>query len=354
MDKLNLCILCGGKSSEHRISLISAGNVISALNKDKYNLIIIGIDLQGNWKLLNKDNAFIHTESAATISINPEAPNVIVRKAQKRLIILDEGSGAELCDIDVFFPVMHGAFGEDGTVQGLFRTWEVPFVGCDILGSAICMDKDLTKRVLRDSDIPVSNWITLRKYEDIPPFQRVVQELGVPFFIKPANAGSSVGVNKVDTEEKYIEGIKEAFIHDNKILIEEAFIGKEVECAILGNDHAKASPIGEIVPSVNFYDFETKYLNVSAASLKIPAQIDDSIATILQNTALRAFKLLECRGLSRVDFFLKPDNSFVLNEINTLPGFTSTSMYPLLWENAGLSYSSLLDELISLAMESRR
>jgi D-alanine-D-alanine ligase len=351
MDKHKLCIICGGKSSEHRISLISAKNVISALNKDKYQLTIIGIDLEGRWKLIDADNPFVYTESAATIGINPASREVYIRRMSDKVCIFNEDDGEVLDTVDIFFPVMHGAFGEDGTVQGLFRTWDLPFVGCDILGSALCMDKDLTKRVLRDSDIPVTNWISIRKHEDIPPFQRVVQELGVPVFVKPSNAGSSVGVSKVNAEEEYLQAIHEAFRHDEKLLIEEAFTGKEVECAILGNEEPKASTIGEIVPTVNFYDFDTKYLNVSAASLKIPAEIDDTVALELQHTALRAFQLLECRGLSRVDFFLKADNSFVLNEVNTLPGFTSTSMYPLLWEHAGLGYSDLLDNLIALAID---
>lgn len=351
MARPKLCVICGGKSPEHNVSLVSTKNIIAALNKEKYHLLLIGITQDGKWKLLDLANPFVNTESTATISINLTGRDIFIKRKDNQVFIIDDGNGQIIDSIDILFPVMHGSFGEDGTVQGLFRSWELPFVGCDILGSALCMDKDLTKRVLRDSDIPVVKWVTVRKYDDIPGFQRIVEELGLPVFIKPANAGSSVGVSKVNAEPEYWQSIEEAFRHDEKILIEEACIGKEVECAILGNSHPMASPIGEIVPTENFYDFDSKYLNSAGASLKIPAEIDQNIAKKIQDTAIKAFKLLECRGLSRVDFFLKPDNSFVLNEVNTLPGFTATSMYPLLWAQAGLSFSDLLDKLIELAVE---
>lgn len=351
MTSPKLCVICGGKSSEHNVSLVSTKNIIAALNKKKYQLSLIGITLDGKWKLLDPAKPFVNSESTATISINLTGRDIFIRRKDDQVFIIDDSNGRVIDSIDILFPVMHGAFGEDGTIQGLFRSWELPFVGCDILGSALCMDKDLTKRVLRDSDIPVAKWVTLRKYDDIPDFQSIVGELGLPVFIKPANAGSSVGVSKVNSESEYWQSIEEAFRHDEKILIEEACIGKEVECAILGNSHPKASPIGEIVPTENFYDFDTKYLNLTGASLKIPAEINDRIAQKIQDTAIKAFKLLECKGLSRVDFFLKPDDSFVLNEVNTLPGFTATSMYPSLWAHAGLSYSDLLDKIIELAVE---
>jgi len=351
LEKINLGIIFGGRSTEHEISVRSARSLIKAINPSKYNISLIGIDKSGQW-FLHDTSKFIAAEnqqSAAADNIHSLEISMVKR---------DEFTGAvstktnlPLQSLDVVFPVLHGAFGEDGTIQGLFRMIDIPFVGVDLLASAVGMDKDVTKRLLRDAGISVADFVCIRKSSlSNELFGQVTEKLGLPLFIKPANAGSSVGVSKVTDPKGFEEALKLAFEFDNKVLIEEAIIGKEVECAILGNENPKASVVGEIVPRTSFYSYESKYINDSGADLRIPAEIDPEIADKIRSTAIRAFQLIEGEGLSRVDFFLKKDNTFVLNEINTMPGFTSISMYPKLWEASGLSYSDLIDELITLAI----
>jgi D-alanine-D-alanine ligase len=263
---------------------------------------------------------------------------------------VDLYSNIVLASFEVAFPIIHGTFGEDGTLQGILKSLQVAYVGPDVLGSAVGMDKDVAKRLLRDADIPIAAFVTM--YRHIPnqfSFDEITQKLGLPIFVKPANAGSSVGVSKVTSEAEFERAVSEAFIYDKKILVEEAVFGKEVECAVLGNEVVKASVLGEIISATNFYSYEEKYLNLDGVQTKIPAEIDQLISDLIRETALKAFQVLCCEGLSRIDFFLREDNTFVLNEINTLPGFTSTSMYPQLWEKTGLPYPSLLTEIITLA-----
>jgi D-alanine-D-alanine ligase len=248
--------------------------------------------------------------------------------------------------------MIHGTFGEDGTLQGLLKSLNIPFVGPDVLGSAIAMDKDITKRLLRDANIPIADFYTLQKHNlNEYTFEEIENKLKLPLFIKPANAGSSVGVSKVTCKNTFIAALSEAFKFDNKILIEEAINGKEVECAILGNEIIKASVIGEIIPTKDFYSYDAKYLSLNGAKMKIPADIDEVTSRKIKEQAIKAFKTICCEGMARVDFFLREDNTFVLNEINTLPGFTEISMYPKLWEHSGVEYKSLITELINLAVK---
>jgi len=253
-------------------------------------------------------------------------------------------------NVDVVFPILHGPFGEDGTMQGLLKLANIPFVGAGVLGSAIGMDKDVMKRLLRDAGISVAQFLTLRR-QDTPDYNDVTKELGLPLFVKPANMGSSVGVSKVNNEADFIDAVKEAFKYDNKILIEENILGHEIECSVLGNESPIVSVPGEVIPRHEFYSYEAKYVDENGAGLEIPAKLSDEETDKIKSIALKTFKVLECEGFGHVDCFLTKEGKVYVNEINTIPGFTSISMYPKLWEASGISYSELIDKLIQLAID---
>ena len=346
--KIRVGILYGGKSAEHEVSIKSAKNIIDALDKNKYEPVLIGIDKTGRWlsdagsRLLLKGEKIDKTE----------ANNIVALAAQDngRVIEISKSEASEA--VDVFFPVLHGPFGEDGTIQGLLKLANVPFVGAGVLGSAVGMDKDVMKRLLRDAGIPIAKFLVYKKHELAEiSFKKIKKELSLPFFVKPANLGSSVGVSKVRSEEEFKKAIDSAFLYDNKILIEENISGREIECSVLGNEKPIASLPGEITPSHEFYSYEAKYLDENGAELKIPAELSKSTMKNIQKLAIKTFEVLCCEGMARVDFFLTQDGKIIVNEINTIPGFTSISMYPKLWEASGISYSKLIDMLIDLAIE---
>ena len=346
-EKITIGLICGGTSGEHEVSLISAYNIQAALNREKYNVLLIGIDKNGGWYLGNNQSFLKNVEDVRQVSFDTELP---ARLPQRNLTEPGE-SAAILSEVDVFFPITHGKLGEDGALQGLLELFGKPYVGADVYGSAICMDKDVTKRLLRERGIPVAKYRMLRRLEELP-FEDAVQDLGDALFVKPCREGSSLGVSKVRTAEEYSEALREAFATDRKVLVEEAISGREIECSVLGNDSPEAaSVLGEIVPSHEFYSYEAKYVDEDGADLIVPAEIDSDVSRKIRQTAVEAFQITECRGMARIDFFLNSDNSFILNEINTLPGFTNISMYPKLWEASGLSYPELLDRLIDLALE---
>jgi D-alanine-D-alanine ligase len=254
--------------------------------------------------------------------------------------------------LDVIFPVLHGPFGEDGTVQGLLKLANVPFVGAGVLGSALGMDKDVMKRLLREAGIPIARFIATSRYssEEID-FDYAQGRLGLPLFIKPANLGSSVGIHKVKDREGFERAVSDAFNYDNKIVIEEYIAGREIECSVLGNNNPIASVPGEVLPRHEFYSYEAKYLDENGAVLEIPAKVSAEISDSMRQLAIRTFSVLCCEGMARVDFFLRNDSEIIVNEINTIPGFTEISMYPKLWEATGVSYRDLIDKLIELALE---
>lgn len=342
--KINVAILCGGQSAEHNISLLSAKNIIESIDKDKYNPILIGIDKSGKWISNTTSNLLLNSDNPKLIELN--TAESIVEYLPNSLDDLKHNR-----KIDVVFPILHGPFGEDGTIQGLLKLANIPFVGADVLGSAIGMDKDIMKKLLRDAGIPIAKFITLKSSQSIPSFQTIIDNLGSTVFIKPANMGSSIGVSKVTDENSYHNAIENAFEFDNKIIIEEFIQGREIECGILGNDKPMASVLGEIIVNNDFYSYNSKYIDQKGADLQIPAQISDSITEQIQNLAIKTFQTLSCEGLARVDFFLTSDGQVFVNEINTLPGFTKTSMYPKLWEVSGIDYPDLIDKLIQLAFE---
>lgn len=292
--------------------------------------------------------------------IDADSPEQIsLNNSQNRITFAPESNG-EISSIenrqnngsiDVAFPILHGPMGEDGTVQGFLKLANIPFVGSSVLGSAVGMDKDVMKRLLRDAGIPIGKFLTLRDSDSIPGFSEVSSLLGSPFFVKPANMGSSVGVSKVHDETSYHAAVDLAFSFDLKIIAEEFISGKEIECSVLGNSNPIASVIGEIKPSHEFYSYDAKYLDEKGAILEIPTILPENVADRAREIAIRTFKLLAAEGLGRVDMFLKENGEILVNEINTIPGFTKISMYPKLWEASGITYTELIDRLIQLAME---
>ncbi len=348
--KVRVGILFGGKSAEHEVSLQSAKNVIDAIDKDKFEVSLIGIDKTGRWLLPNKSQFLLNASDPKLIKLNNENG--------ERVALIPESAG-ELSNltnhdvrnsIDVVFPILHGPLGEDGTIQGLLKLAGVPFVGAGVLGSAVGMDKDVMKRLLRDAGIPIGKFLVFREGEKID-FSDVVNKLGLPFFVKPANLGSSVGVNKVKDKDTFAAAVAEAFLYDTKILVEEFIEGREIECAVLGNQEPHASAIGEVIPNQEFYSYNAKYIDPNGAALEIPAKIPEVVSEEVKKLAIKTFKVLSCEGLGRVDFFLKKDGTVLVNEINTIPGFTKISMYPQLWAITGVSYPELITRLIELAIE---
>lgn len=346
-------ILFGGVSSEHEVSLNSARAVIENTPKDKYELYLIGITKDGRWYLYNGDisllpeDKWLEDESKLTPAI------ISVDRNDHGIIVF--GEKAEKIRIDVVFPVLHGKNGEDGTVQGMLQLAGIPFVGCDMLASACCMDKAVTNTLADNASIPQAKWLGLKEFEYNRNKEYFVDKaknyLGFPIFVKPANAGSSVGVSKATDEESLKTAIEIAFKEDSKVVLEEGITGLEVECAVFGNEEPIASVVGEIVPANDFYDYEAKYINAQS-ELHIPARISEEKANEVRFAAINAYKALGCSGLSRVDFFIREsDGAVLLNEPNTIPGFTSISMYSKLFNASGVSYGELVDRLFTYAIE---
>lgn len=349
MKKIRVGLLFGGKSGEHEVSLQSAKSIYEALDKQKYDVTLIGIDKSGAWLLEKQSNYLLNSHNPKLIALNKNGVceiTAITSRQQAQLISVD--SGKEITAIDVFFPIIHGTYGEDGSLQGFLELLDSAYVGAGVLGSAVGMDKDVMKRLLRDAGIKTAPFYVVRKGESIP------KKLDFPLFVKPANLGSSVGITKVHSEKDLNEAIGNAFQYDAKILIEGFVKGREIECSVLGNDNPIASVPGEIIPQHEFYSYEAKYIDENGATLKIPAELTQKQIKTIQDLAIQTFKTLECSGMARVDFFLTERGEVIVNEINTLPGFTKISMYPKLWEASGIGYSELLDKLIQLAIEKKQ
>lgn len=347
-----LCVIFGGQSPEHEISLKSVTSVLENLNKEKYDISVIGITKNGEWYLYSGDHSNIidgswenDTEHLKKAVISPDA-------VDKCIIVFENENTISKMYPDVIFPVLHGEYGEDGTIQGLFELSGIKYVGMGVLSSANGMDKTYSKLVFASVGIPQADWVVVRRGDSTEEkMNEIEKKLGYPCFVKPACTGSSVGVGKAHNREELKKAIENASTFDRKILVEENIDGHEVETAVLGNFDADAATVGEIMPTVEFYDFDAKY-NDNSTKLQIPADLPKETIDLIRKYAVMGFKALDGQGLSRVDFFVKySDGSVVLNEINTLPGFTDISMYPKLWEAVGLNYSELLDKLIELAEE---
>lgn len=345
MSKQNVLVLFGGQSSEHEVSCVSAVTVISCIDTEKYDIYKVGITKEGHWVLVDtireiQDGSWINSSKQAILS--PDA-------MKKALYVVEDGKYLEI-RIDKAFPVLHGLNGEDGTVQGLFELAKIPYVGCGILSSAVSMDKLYTKLIVDSLGIRQAKYVSvmLEEIKSTEKFEEIEIELGYPVFVKPSNAGSSRGVSKARNREELIAGLEEASHHDRKILVEEMIVGREIECAVLGGTNVKASGVGEVLAAADFYDYEAKYHNAESRTVlspELPAGKTDEI----RDCAVRIFKAVDGYSLARVDFFLeKETNQVVFNEINTMPGFTSISMYPMLWEEKGLEKKELVRRLLEL------
>jgi D-alanine-D-alanine ligase len=348
MSKTRVIILFGGRSAEHEISLLSARNVVSALDRTRFEPVLIGIDREGRW----------HRESERTLAAAAGSPRGLALDAAAPPIAIEEGLVGAGADT-VVFPVLHGTYGEDGTMQGLLELAGVGYVGAGVLGSAVGMDKDVAKRLLRDAGIPIVDFVLVTAggmRTDPAAALAPAQALGYPLFVKPANAGSSVGVSKVPSPAALEPAVRAALQFDRKVLLERAVDAREIECAVLGNDDPIASVPGEIVVHHRdgFYSYDAKYVDADGASWKIPADIPAEAATRVRTLAVATFRALDLAGMARVDFFLARDTgALYVNEVNTIPGFTAVSMYPKMWEASGLGPQALLTRLIELALERR-
>lgn len=349
-------VLFGGRSGEYDVSLCGAAAVYDNLDRSKYNVVAIAIDKDGRWYPDAEPEFIDDPDFGRIFKVKRNGDWYFnVYPDDGKLNFFDRHSERTL-SVDIIFPVLHGTNCEDGRLQGLLELVTVPFVGSDVLGSAVGMDKDVAKRLLKEGGVNVVPWITVKKHEweNSKEFilQDILLEFGLPCFVKPANAGSSVGISKITTEEDFFPAVSAAFDYDNKVLIEKAINVREIELAVLGNEHPQCSVAGEILPHDEFYSYKAKYIDKNGAELMIPAEIDEILADEIRHCALNAYQLLCLKGMSRIDFFIDDeDNTYYVNEVNTLPGFTSVSMYPKLWEHSGLSYSELLDYLIDLALQ---
>ncbi len=355
-EKIKVGLIFGGKSGEHEVSFCSASSIIKAINKDKYTVVPIGITKEGRW--ISPQDSEVALQSgkiegkSTVILLNDPSGRALIRIDNNQR--LDKSSALER--LDVIFPVLHGPYGEDGTVQGLLELADIPYVGAGVAASAISMDKDLMKTIFQQRGLPILKWMTIKRKEwqkDKEKILSLVQDdFEYPLFVKPTNLGSSVGITKVHKKEELEKAIDLASSYDRKILIEEGLEEvREIECGVLGNDEPQASVVGEVKPAGEFYDYDSKYID-KETQLIVPTDLPDGVSQKVQEIALHAFKAVDAAGMARVDFFVsKKENKIYLSEINTIPGFTSVSMYPRLWEASGIPYSDLIDQLIQLALE---
>lgn len=356
MKKLRVGLIFGGKSGEHEVSLVSARSIHGALDKNKYDIKLIGINKSGDWHLGDHKNFWINPKDQKKIKLNLKSPKITAVNKKGRTHLIDIGSGKSVTSIDVFFPITHGTFGEDGCLQGFLELLGVAYVGSGVLGSSMGMDKDVMKRLFRHAGILIGKFHTLKKSEmNAGEIDRIIEDLGFPIFVKPANLGSSVGIAKAHDEDELRRAIKDAFRYDNKIILEEHLDGREIECSVLGNEKPVASVPGEIkLINGHFYSYHAKYINEDIATPNPRADISQELIEKIQDTAIKVFKILNCEGMGRVDFFLAKNGKLYVNEINTLPGFTSYSMYPKMFEESGISYPKLLDKLIQLGLQRKK
>ena len=339
MGKKRVGVLYGGRSVEHDISLLSAKNIYQNIDRDKFDVTLLGIDKLGRWFLMDSIDQPIGAGKPLQLVLDAAHPSLSYQNTK--------------VELDIVFPVLHGTDGEDGSIQGLFQTVSLPYVGSGVLGSAAAMDKLLSKRVMQSAGLPVAQFLdySIEEIDEIS-FKKVSEYLGLPIIIKPVNLGSSVGVSKVSNEAEFKAALADAFKYDNAILIEEFIEAREVECGILGNINPLASVAGEVILSnkYSFYSFTAKYEDPDSAEITIPAELPDEVHTNIKKLSLEAYKLLNCKDLSRIDLFVRENGEVLINEINTIPGFTNISMYPSLMRHEGIAYKELITRLLEMAL----
>ncbi len=340
MKKTRVAILYGGRSVEHGVSINSARNIAEYIDRSRFIVVPIGITEQGTWHLTKTVTKDIRTGRPLTANLNPQKPWLL--------------DGSKKIKFDIVFPVLHGTDGEDGSIQGFFKSLTVPLVGTGVLGSALSMNKIVAKRLLKEAGIPVTEFIPLCFSDPVKPtFEDIQKAMGLPFMVKAASLGSSVGVTKVNSKAEFAKAIKDAFRYDQELLFERYVKGREIECAILGNAPPKASMPGEIIISkeYEFYTFDAKYVDSTAVSIKVPAILPKDQVDRIRELSVRAFQALKCEDYARVDLFLSENGEVYVNEINTIPGFTNSSMFPMMWRERGISFTNLITRLIALAQK---
>lgn len=354
-NKIKVGLIFGGRSGEHEVSLISAWNIFHGFDQKKYDICLIGIDKKGDWHFDKSENVWINPGDQKKVKLNLKTPIVTIIRGKNNSHIVDLKTGKNVASVDVFFPITHGTYGEDGCLQGLLEMMDAAFVGPGVLGSAVGMDKDVMKRLLRDAGLNVSKFHILRSGQNInSSLSKIISDLKFPIFVKPASLGSSVGISNAENKKELLVAIETAFQYDVKVILEQTIVGREIECGVLGNENPLASIPGEIELKNGFYSYDAKYIDGDSAIPVVQAKLSTSIAKQIQKLAVAVFETLECEGLGRVDFFLTDKNEIFVNEINTLPGFTNVSMYPKMIEKTGIKYSDLLDKLIVLALERKK
>ncbi len=350
--KRSVAILFGGQSAEHNVSLVSAKCILEAINRELFVPVLIGISKTGEWYPVSEEQ-LLQTSFENPIDFVRPGEEIFLNPGNKGARVMEVYGQKNPVKVDFAFPIVHGPLGEDGTLQALFRLLKIPFAGCDVTSSALCMDKDSAKRVLMSHNIPVSNFITVRRQQKLQ-YEIVTKKLGKTLYIKPCNMGSSVGVSKATNEEDFSKAVEKAFRFDNKILIESMVDGIEVEVSVLGNEYPKASVPGSFVVDNQFYSYDAKYISDSATKFQIPASNDERVIKDIQERAISTYKALGCEGFARVDLFVTKSNEILVNEVNTLPGFTPISMYPRLWQENGVSFKDLITDIINLGEERYR
>ena len=346
-EPVRVGLIFGGRSPEHDVSILSAQNVRRALEDAGHTVVPLRIDRAGRWTAEPADAALSDAPGAGR-------PLLFPAEASGRLVVQNADGTLDEVDVDVAFPVLHGVNGEDGRVQGLLQTLGLPYVGPDVLASAVCMNKEVAKRLLAAAGVPVAPSVTARAGHPAPRYDDLAARLGTTLFVKPANSGSSVGVTKVERAGDLGPALDEAFRYDRTVLVEEAVVGREVEVAVLGNEAPRASVPGEIVSTASFYDYDAKYTDADAARMEVPADLAPALAARVREVAVEACIALGCEGLARVDFFVADDGRVLVNEVNTIPGFTARSMYPVMWDETGLPAPDLADALVRLALDRHR
>jgi D-alanine-D-alanine ligase len=356
--KLRLALLYGGRSAEHAVSVSSARSVMEALDPERFEVVPVGITREGAWMLPRTSPLELTAPEGGLPEVEAAGSQIALRPDERGALARADGSRDQLGEIDVVLPILHGPYGEDGTVQGLFELADLPYVGAGVLASALAMDKSMAKVVLAQAGLPQCPYLVVREHQwradPAAVAGQVADRLAFPVFTKPARLGSSIGITKVKSPDQLAEGLEAAFAHDGKILVEQGVVARELEVGVIGNQTPEASVVGEVIPGHEFYDFEAKYLDESS-KLVMPAPVQAAVAERVRELALRAFRALDCEGFARVDFFyLDATGEVLVNEVNTIPGFTPKSMFPMLWDASGLPYAELIARLVDLAVERHR
>ncbi len=354
VGRLTLSVLCGGQSTEHEVSIRSAKYVVSCLNDDQYDVSVIFIDHAGKWHLIGNKKDFLDSEPQMLVDAQKALPMTVLLGGEKEPWLFLNDSNCRH-RVDCVFPVLHGTNGEDGALQGMLDLLNLPYVGADAQSSAICMEKDITKCLLRAGHIPVLDWCTIHPHDNLPGlYETLKRQFGPEMFVKATSLGSSVGTVPVKDEAEFLRAVKEVFRFDERVIVEPRVRGREIECAVLGNSDPRASLPGEIISHHDYYSYAAKYLDPNGATTEVPAKLTPAIVKKIQDIAVSAFRALNCSGMARVDFFLVNEKEIYVNELNTIPGFTSISLYPKMWEASGLSGPELMNRLIALALERYR